>query len=122
MPNIYPKFDNKIQNQIDQSRMRQSKTRPGVVMQFNKKMNTAMVVLDDQLSGQIGNIINDVPCPAVMGVQTVSPDAGTRCLIGFRDDNENHPYIISYFNDFGSTSGKLNNYVVNTGIPKYMSR
>ena len=38
MATNYPKFDNKIQNQIDLSRMRQAKTRPGVIMQFDKKM------------------------------------------------------------------------------------
>jgi hypothetical protein len=122
MPNNYPKFDSKIQNQIDLSRMRQSKSRPGVVMKFDKKTNTAVVVLDDQLSGQIGNIIGNVPCPSVMGVQFISPEAGTRCLVGFRDDNESHPYIITYFNDLGTGSAKLNDYVVNTGLPKYMMR
>jgi hypothetical protein len=122
MPKNYPKFDNKIQNQIDLSRMRQSKTRPGVVMEFNKKYNVATVILDDSLSSQLGNIVQGVPCPTSMGVQTVAPEPGTRCLIGFRDDNENHPYIINYFNDPGSSSGQLNSYVVNTGIPKYLSR
>ena len=122
MPKNYPKFDNKIQNQIDLSRMRQSKTRPGVVMEFNKKYNVVTVILDDSLSSQLGNIVQGVPCPTSMGVQTVAPEPGTRCLIGFRDDNENHPYIINYFNDPGSSSGQLNSYVVNTGIPKYLSR
>ena len=122
MPNNYPKFDSKIQSQIDASRMRQSKNRPGVVMQFNKRNNTAVIVLDDPLSGQIGNISGDVPCPSIMGVQMISPEAGTRCLVGFRDDNENHPYIITYFDDQSKNSGRLNNYVVNTGLPKYMMR
>lgn len=122
MPINYPKFDNKIQNQIDISRMKQSRTRPGVVMQFDKKMNTAVVILDDPLSGQLGNIINNVPCPEIMGIQMVSPGPGTRCLVGFRDDNESSPYIITYFTDPGKNSGYFNNYVANTGIPKFMAR
>jgi len=122
MPVNYPKFDSKIQSQIDASRLRQSKTRPGLIMQFDRKTNLATVILDDQLSGQIGNIINGVPCPSIMGVQSVAPEPGTRCLVGFRDDNENHAYIISYFDEPNKSSGHMHNYVVNTGIPKFMAR
>lgn len=122
MANNYPKFDNKIQNQIDLSRMRQAKTRPGVIMKFDKKNNRATIILDDAYSGQLGNIINSVPCPAIMGVQNVSPEPGTRCLVGFRDDNENNAYVISYFEENNLSSNYLNNYVVNTGIPKFMAR
>jgi hypothetical protein len=118
----YPKFDGKIQNQIDVSRMRQSKTRPGVVMQFDKKTNTATVILDDQYSKQLGNIVNKVPCPSNPGVQNVAPEPGTRCLIGFRDDNESHPYIISFFEENRLGSNYMSNYVVNTGIPKFMAK
>jgi len=122
MANNYPKFDNKIQNQIDLSRMRQAKTRPGIIMKFDKRSNRATIILDDAYSGQLGNIINSVPCPAIMGVQNVAPEPGTRCLVGFRDDNENNAYVISYFEENNLSSNYLNNYVVNTGIPKFMAR
>lgn len=122
MPANYPKFDNKIQTQIDQSRMRQSKTRPGVIMSFDIRKNAASVIIDDQYSGQTGNIIHDVPCPMMNGIQTVAPEPGTRCLIGFRDDNEKNAYIISIFEEVGMSSGYMYNYTVNTGIPKFMSR
>lgn len=118
----YPKFDSKIQNQIDTARMRQAKTRPGVVMKFDKKTNMATIILDDAYSGQIGNIIDSVPCPAIMGIQNVSPEPGTRCLVGFRDDNENNAYIISFFEEANLGSNFLSNYIVNTGIPKFMAR
>lgn len=122
MPINYPKFNNKIQNQIDSSKMKQSKSRPGLIMGFDRKTNLATVILDDPLSGQIGNIINGVPCPSVMGIQSVAPEPGTRCLIGFRDDNENYAYIISYFNEPSKRSGNMHDYVVNTGVPKFMAR
>lgn len=118
----YPKFDSKIQNQIDASKMRQSKIRPGIIMEFEKTTNSATVILDDPYSNQVGNVVGNVPCPSVMGVQNVSPQPGTRCLVGFRDDNENHAYIITFFEENNMSSNYLHNYVVNTGIPKYMSR
>lgn len=122
MPTNYPKFDNKIQTQIDESRMRQAKTRPGVIMSFDIRTNSASVILDDQFSGQMGNIIHSVPCPINNGVQTVAPEPGTRCLIGFRDDNERSAYVISIFEEVGLSSGYMYNYSVNTGIPKFMAR
>lgn len=122
MPANYPKFNNKIQTQIDESRMRQSKTRPGIIMSFDVRKNSASVIIDDQYSGQTGNIIHDVPCPLTNGVQTVAPEPGTRCLVGFRDDNERNAYVISIFEEVGMSSGYMYNYTVNTGIPKFMSR
>jgi hypothetical protein len=118
----YPKFDNKIQNQIDASKMRQSKMRPGLIMQFDKKNNSATIILDDAFSGEIGNIVNNVPCPSSMGIQNVAPAPGTRCLVGFRDDNENNAYVVSYFEENNVGSNFLHNYVANTGIPKFMAR
>lgn len=122
MPTNYPKFDNKIQTQINESRMRQAKTRPGVIMSFDMKKNSASIILDEQNSSQTGNILYDVPCPLINGVQTVAPEPGTRCLVGFRDDNERNAYVISVFEEVGMSSGYMYNYTVNTGIPKFMSR
>ncbi len=118
----YPKFDNKIQSKIDNARMRQSKTRPGVVMKFDPITNSADVILEDQYSGEIGNILSGVPCPTLPGIQTVAPNPGTRCLVGFRDDNERFAYIISLFEEGTLDSNYMYNYTVNTGVPKFMSR
>ena len=50
MPVNYPKFDQKIQDQINLTMMQAAKTRPGMVLSFNKQSNTARVLLDDQFS------------------------------------------------------------------------
>jgi hypothetical protein len=120
MPVNYPKFDKKIQDQIDNTGFRTSRTRPGVVMSYDKVSNTAVVALDEQFSDAVGNIIRNVPCPFVRGVQVVAPTMGTRCLVGFRDNNETNPYIINYFDDGYSKLNHYHNTVVRTGIPRYM--
>lgn len=122
MPINYPKFDHKIQNQIDQSKMKQGKGRPGVIMSYSMKDNTASIVLDDQMSTQTGNIMHNVPCPVTVGVQSVAPEPGTRCFVQFRDDNESNGYVAFYFDQPEISSSYDRNYTVNTGIPKYMSR
>lgn len=122
MPVNYPKFDKKIQEQIDLTNLKSSKTRPGTVMNYDKVTNTATVILDEQFSESIGNILSNVQCPVTRGVQSVSPVMGSRCLVGFRDSNEMNPYIINYFEDYVSKSNYLNNYTVRTGVPRFMVR
>ena len=120
MPVNYPKFDKKIQDQIDYVSMQKSRTRPGIVVSYNRASGTADVILDEQYSESMGNILKDVPCPLVKGVQSVSPTLGTRCLIGFRDTNESNPYILNYFDDVRTNKFYIRNSTVNTGIPRFM--
>lgn len=120
MPVNYPKFDKKIQDQIDLTSLKTAKTRPGTIINFNKYNNTATVVLDEQFSDSIGNIVTNVYCPVSRGIQTVSPVMGSRCLVGFRDNSENNPYIINFFEDTISKPAFLGNYTVRSGIPGYM--
>jgi len=120
MPVNYPKFDQKIQNQIDLSLMKAPKTRLGMILTFDKQNNTARIMLDRQHSDNIGSVIDNVPCPVSKGVQSVSPTIGTRCLVGFHFNNETSPYVLSYFEDTRLNSGYMINYTVDTGIPKFL--
>ncbi len=116
----YPKFDEKLNSHILDNRLQQSKTRLGTVMSFKKTNNTVVIVLDDRMTNQIGNIIRDVPCPSIQGIQSVAPTAGSRCLVGFTDGNERYPYILSYIDEANPTGKQMPNYSVNTGIPKFL--
>jgi len=120
MPVNYPKFDKKIQNQIDNSAMQKSRTRPGIIVNYDRVNSTADIILDEQYSDSMGNVLKAVPCPMVKGVQSVSPTVGTRCLVGFRDTNESSPYVLNYFDDVTSNKFYIRNSIVNTGIPRFM--
>jgi len=53
-------------------------------------------------------------------LQMVAPTTGSRCVIGFRDDAETSPYIVSFIDD-GSSIGKYGpSTFVDTGIPRFM--
>ena len=120
MPVNYPKFDKKIQDQIDLASIRSSKTRPGTIAGYDKTNNVATIMLDEQFSDSIGNVIRGVPCPLIRGVQTVAPVMGARCLVGFRDNNESNPYVINFFDDTVSAENNKHQYIVRTGIPRFM--
>lgn len=64
MPQIYPKFDQKINEQINSARMQEARSRTGTVVEFNRNNNTITVVLESQHSDKIGNIVNNIPCPS----------------------------------------------------------
>lgn len=122
MPVNYPKFDKKVQEQIDLSQMRTSRSRPGVIAAYDKASNTATIILDEQYSETMGSVIKDVPCPISRGVQLSAPTLGTRCLVGFRDNNEASPYVLNFFEDNVSNRIYNRNYFINTGIPRFMVR
>lgn len=120
MPVNYPKFDKKIQDQIDASSLRSAKTRPGTIMGYDSSTNLATIVLDDQNSGAVGNVIHSVPCPISRGIQLVSPTVGTRCLVGFRDNNESNPYVLNFFDDVTTRTNSMHNAILATGVPRFM--
>lgn len=65
MPSNYPKFDQKINEYIQSSRMQSSRPRTGTVVEYNKTLNTVTVLLESQYSDTIGNIVDKIPCPTI---------------------------------------------------------
>jgi hypothetical protein len=64
----YPKFDQKINDQINNFKMQQPKTRMATVASYNKITHQVTLILDSHYSDAIGNIISGVPCPMVYRV------------------------------------------------------
>jgi hypothetical protein len=62
---IYPKFDQKINDQIQSSRMQQSKSRMATVASYDRIKNTVTLIMESHYSDMIGNIVGDVPCPNI---------------------------------------------------------
>jgi len=63
MPINYPKFDKKIDEQIALSKFQESRTRPGVIVSYDRHTNTATVLLEEKYAGTVGDIVNRVSCP-----------------------------------------------------------
>lgn len=119
MPIQYPKFDQKINDQIQSARMQQARSRMGTVAQYDKIHNTLTIIIESQYSDTVGGVIENVPCPIIYGIQSVQPGPGDRCIVGFRDENETIPYIINFIDDFKSDK-IINMGIANNGIPRYM--
>lgn len=116
----YPKFDQRLDSHLTNRRFQQTKARPGTVVSFDKMKNTMVVILDDRVTNHIGNIVKDIPCPTIQGVQMTAPVIGSRCIIGFVDDSERYPYIISFIDGHDAVGKYIPNYGIETGIPKFL--
>jgi len=119
MQSQYPKFDQRINDQISAARMQSARPRMGTVAQYNKHSNTLTVIIESQYSDTVGGILENVPCPINYGIQSVQPEPGDRCVVGFRDESETIPYIINFIDDFSSEK-KINMDAASNGIPRYM--
>lgn len=65
MPINYPKFDQKINDQITAARMQQAKTRMATVAQYDRINHTVTLILESNYSDTVGNIISNVDCPMI---------------------------------------------------------
>jgi hypothetical protein len=65
MPMNYPKFDQKINDQINNFAMQQPKTRMATVASYDKIGHEVTLILESNYSDTIGNIVTRVPCPMV---------------------------------------------------------
>lgn len=60
----YPKFDQKINDQITSSRMQGAKTRMATVLQYDSTLHQVTLVMESHHSEGIGNIVPNVNCPS----------------------------------------------------------
>jgi hypothetical protein len=120
MAKVYPKFDQKISDMIGTAEMQKQKTRFGVVASYDKDTNTAKVMIENRYSDQMTDVVTNVSCLMIQGLQSVAPEVGARCLVGFRDNSERMPYILSFYATPHDMSPMMYNSMSDMGIPRYL--
>ena len=120
MKQNYPKFDKKITEMIGNSQLQRERTRYGILVSYDRSNNTAKVMLEDKYSDSISDVLTNVPCPFTGGVQTVAPEPGARCMVGFRNTDETNPYIISFYAGQADMSNLIQNNYATTQVPRYL--
>lgn len=73
MPINYPKFDQKINDQITNSRMQRAKTRMATVLQYDSVLHQVTLVMESHHTESIGNIVPNVDCPSFYRNSECSP-------------------------------------------------
>ena len=94
----------------------------GVIMSFDENENTATVVISKQETNEIEDVLRNVPCPVMLGVQTVMPSPGRPCWVVFKDGNVTQPIVTHYFNHNYGNYDYANQVVSPNQIPSYLLR
>lgn len=95
--------------------------RIGIIQSYDPRTNTATVMLTAPDSDTPGDIITNVMCPVLMGLQLASPEPGRPCWVVFRGSNDKAAVIVNYFNHMFSHYDYNRLYDARSAIPKYMS-
>lgn len=70
----------------------------GVISAYDRYTNTATVITSRPDSDEIDEILNKVPCPVLLGVQTVAPSPGLPCYVIFKGGNRSQPLVSHFWN------------------------
>ena len=95
-----PKFDRYIKDSIYQHNVEKSMSRYGIIHAYDAATNTATVQLSGQHSDELGETLTKVPCPVIMGVQTVAPEPGRPCWVVFKGGSNDSRAVISHYFNF----------------------
>jgi hypothetical protein len=70
----------------------------GVITSYNRTHNTASVAITENDTDEIREILTNVPCPVMYGVQGVAPTPGKLCYVLFKNGNIQSPLIVGIYN------------------------
>lgn len=120
MPN-YPKFEERLRNNVIDPAMRQTQ-KPGyaVVMSFDPVKNTCDLVTAQAGSDQMGEVLTNIPAPFQAGLQTTAPKPGTMCWIAYRDGTTADPYITHFFDVKFTENNYQQQYTARNNLPRFM--
>lgn len=116
-----PKFEKHIDQKISQRDSEKSRSRYGVITSYDKTTNTATVLLTATDSDMPADVLKNVMCPVIMGVQAVAPEPGRPCWIAFKTDSEQFPVITHYFNHSYEKFDYKKQTNATTGMPSFIS-
>jgi hypothetical protein len=114
------KFDKYIQDAILRDRQSRPVNRSGVIASYDPVTNTATVIMSDNFSNQVRDVVRNVTCPTNHGIQMVAPEPGRGCWVAFDGIDQQYPYIVSYHNSLYAKYDETKQTEAYSGIPRYM--
>lgn len=87
-----------IQNEIHSNRVQYPSMALGVVSSYDRYTNTATVIVSKPDTDEVDEILHKVPCPVLLGVQSVAPSPGMPCLVAYKGGNRHQPLITHFYN------------------------
>lgn len=117
---VNPKLDKYIADAIYRHESTKPRNRMGIIADYDKTNNTATVIMSDQYSDKVGDIIKNVTCPTNIGIQMAAPEPGRACWVVFDGASQQNPYILSYANFNYNKYDFYNQNKAKHSIPTYL--
>lgn len=93
----------------------------GIIQSYDERTNSATVILSSPDSDAPSDIITDVMCPVILGVQTVAPSPGQPCWIVFKGQRNDKRAVVShYFNHSFERFNYHKQYSTESSVPRFM--
>lgn len=70
----------------------------GVISSYDRYNNTATVIVSRPDTDEVEEILRNVPCPVLLGLQSVAPDPGRPCYVVYKNGNKSQALITHYYN------------------------
>lgn len=109
-----------VESAVDSTISQMSLPTYGIVLNYDQVYNTADIIIADQGSDNFGDKYSDVPCPMISGIQTVSPQKGTPCVVIFKDNKGTYPVITNFFNHLYNEFSYNEHYKAVNPLPRFM--
>lgn len=92
----------------------------GVIVSYSRYDNTATVAVSKPDSDEIEDILHKVPCPVLLGVQSVAPTPGTPCYVALKGGNKRQALVTHYYNHNYSRYNYSKQNHTDSLIPSYL--
>ncbi len=92
----------------------------GVVASFDRYTNTATVIVSASDSDVVEEILYKVPCPVLLGVQSVAPEPGRPCYVAFKGGNKNQALITHFYNHMYDETDYGRQTQADVALPSYL--
>lgn len=87
-----------VQKELHHSRTQNPTGVLGVISAYDRYTNTASVITSQPDTDEIDEVMRNVPCPVLLGIQSVAPEPGRPCFVVFKNGNRTKPLISHYYN------------------------
>jgi len=92
----------------------------GVVASYDRYTNTATVMVSAADSDVVEEIMHKVPCPVLLGVQSVAPEPGRPCYVAFKGGNRNQALITHFYNHMYDEIDYSRQNKADVSLPSYL--
>jgi hypothetical protein len=117
---VNPKLDKYLADAMLRDRHSRPRDRLGIIADYDPVKNTATVIMTDNFSDRLSEVIANVPCPTTIGVQSAAPEQGRGVWVAFDGPSARSPYIVSFTNLDYPKYDYIRQTKADTGVPRFM--